>query len=1014
MADSNLRPKGKEPSGGRLAERLEDASFAVDGGDTEDIEDIGVPERFGSYLLLDRLDGDERSEVFRACAKGGELLVIKRIDPSRAASRNAVEQFAHVVEVAAQFAHPSLARILDRGWEGDTYYLAREHVFGRDLRRLLEELGRRGEQVSPTQAAYLVFKICEGLAHIHSHPDPSGRVPTLVHRNVSPKSTLISVNGDIKLINFGMAKTTGRSKTVSGIVRGTYGYMSPEQVRGLPVDARSDVFSCGIVLYELLTGVHPFLANDEFQMLEKVRKGEFRPPRDHLPEMPMSLDHIVQKALAKHVDDRYQQASELQDELQSFLFSAGMPYGPRDLGAQLSELFGGELDIDSARLAARTKLARRVLGVPSAVTDLPKGAPTQLMSAESSLLDDGMPDTVEARPVIVETLAPPARKRGGGDDGRTKLYEESDVDVELLARAAARGRELASKRRQDTDITPGPGEKSRAPSIPPLGPPPGGAFEPSPETVPPAPLMSRETAEDLMPAAHQANSAELRDGREPWSADSKAKHQGRGGVSQTAPTRDYGEVLAERALMLEQKRERESSAEPPPSARPTALASSAEPATDMRPPPAVPPPVPASASSRTRAPGQGPQQGQEGKAAPAPAQSRSPSPSPQGAPVPTPPGASPSLPPPSAGAARRPVAMPAVQPEQGAAASARGRRNRIIYIVGSALVALSLVLGGALAARHLAGDDGAEGDIVDLSEDPAAAEPPAGDEAEPAAAAALPAEVSAQTGIDLFVEPAEAVVRIDGKVIDLPAPMRIRDLAPGAHELMISAPQGYFSKSQSLVVEAGKAELVHIALEPIEVSGRFTSEPAGARVELVPRGDGAQASVDLGVTPAEAPLAAGQRYDAVFSLAGYVDARIPVEPGSRPELTVHAQLSAEPSAAAPAPTKPSPAPTRRAATRPRANNPAAARTQPARRAEASAPASDQTGVLMLGSKPPCRIYIDGKDTGKLTPQRALELPVGRHRIRLVNSDYGIEESFSVTIRSGETARVIKDMSERIP
>ncbi len=427
-----------------------------------------APLPFGRYYLLERLDLEGRTEVYRARAGGDDskLVVVKRILSTVAASRAAMEQFASEVEAAANLVHPTIARILDRGWVDDSYYVALEHVFGRDLRGTVKRLRERGQRMPRTVATFLVMKLCEGLAYAHVHRDATGRSPGLVHRNVSPQSILLAFDGDIKLINFGIARTMGRrGTTVSGIVKGTYGYMSPEQVRGLPIDPRSDIFSCGIVLYELLTGEHPFVGRDEFDMLEKVRTVALVPPRTHAPDLPDELERIVRKALAKHADERYQRAVDLQEDLQAYLFACSALQARQEIMTWLATLFADDLAGDEVKLARYRNLALPRREPPDATAGF-----TEPMEIVDPL--EGAPDTVDGMaPVPVSDGSDPVLfTQRRWDQVDTRLYESNRPPADLVAKTARRSLGDMVATHRDTDLAV---RLPRPPSVPPLGPPPG-------------------------------------------------------------------------------------------------------------------------------------------------------------------------------------------------------------------------------------------------------------------------------------------------------------------------------------------------------------------------------------------------------------------------------------------------------------------------------------------------------------------------------------------------------------
>src|SRR5439155_576488 len=179
----------------------------------------------------------------------------------------------------------------------------------------------------------------------------------LVHRDVSPQNVLISYEGEVKLIDFGIAKAAGKaSKTQQGILKGKFGYMSPEQVRGLPLDRRSDIFSLGICLYELLTGERLFVGESDFSTLEKVRNVEILPPSTYNRRIPDELERIVLKALAKDPEERYLNAIDLHDELQAFVYTAGEFYSRKDLAGWMKKTFGREIEEESAKLESYRQL----------------------------------------------------------------------------------------------------------------------------------------------------------------------------------------------------------------------------------------------------------------------------------------------------------------------------------------------------------------------------------------------------------------------------------------------------------------------------------------------------------------------------------------------------------------------------------------------------------------------------------------------------------------------------------
>src|SRR4030095_8504227 len=186
------------------------------------------------------------------------------------------------------------------------------------------------KNMSLQMAAFCASKVCEALDYAHRKKDANGRPLAIIHRDVSPQNILVSYEGEIKIIDFGIAKAAIRSsRTQAGILKGKFGYMSPEQVRGLPLDRRSDLFAIGTLLWESLTGERLFSNDSDFSTLEKVRNAEVDPPSRLNPKIPTDLERIVMKALSRNVEDRYQWANELQDDLHQLLVKMGMPYSSK-------------------------------------------------------------------------------------------------------------------------------------------------------------------------------------------------------------------------------------------------------------------------------------------------------------------------------------------------------------------------------------------------------------------------------------------------------------------------------------------------------------------------------------------------------------------------------------------------------------------------------------------------------------------------------------------------------------
>ncbi len=278
------------------------------------------PQPFGPYDLLERVSVGGMAEIFRARVRAsGEIVAVKRILPEVEADREFIEMFVDEGRIAAQLDHPNIVRVLDIGEVDETHYLAMQFVDGLDLRAVFDRAAARDVRLEPGWLAAVFTAVCAGLQYAHERKDAKGRPLGLVHRDVSPQNVLVGLDGAVKIIDFGIAKAAGKlSKTQVGTIKGKYAYMSPEQVRGLPVDARSDLFSLGICMWELATRRRLFSADNELLIMERIRYAEITPPRAVEPDVPPALEAIILKALARDVGDRYPSAAELSVALQRF------------------------------------------------------------------------------------------------------------------------------------------------------------------------------------------------------------------------------------------------------------------------------------------------------------------------------------------------------------------------------------------------------------------------------------------------------------------------------------------------------------------------------------------------------------------------------------------------------------------------------------------------------------------------------------------------------------------------
>jgi TonB family protein len=316
-------------------------------------------DRFGQYEILERIASGGMAELFRARFRGAEgfqkIVAVKKILPHIAGDEEFLTMFADEAKLAAQLNHPNIVHIFDLGKiESGGYFIAMEFVDGRDLRSILQLARDTGLRMPVPLAVSIGAKVAAALDYAHRRHGDDGRDLHIVHRDVSPPNILVSADGDIKLCDFGIARAASKvSRTESGALKGKVPYMSPEQAWGKGVDQRSDIYSLGAVIFELVAGRRLYRGDTEMETLEKVRAGEVVAPSSVNPDVPPALDALLLKALAREPDGRYAHVSEMLRDLESVLRT----YEPRPSSAELA-VYVHHLETEEAALkAARAREA---------------------------------------------------------------------------------------------------------------------------------------------------------------------------------------------------------------------------------------------------------------------------------------------------------------------------------------------------------------------------------------------------------------------------------------------------------------------------------------------------------------------------------------------------------------------------------------------------------------------------------------------------------------------------------
>lgn len=310
---------------------------------------------FGKYMLLDRISGGGTSAVYRANVRGEagfeRLVAIKRILPHMAGDPEFVKTFVREAKTVARLTHSNICPIYELGKVGESLYMAIEYVAGKDLGRIARRLARRGMVMQPYVAAFIAARLCDALDYAHSLKTSSGDNAGVVHRDLSPSNIIVSYEGGVKLIDFGLAKAVGRAQQTNvDALKKKLGYMSPEMVKGRPLDARSDIFGVGVCLYEMLTGRRLFVGKDDIDTLKLVGTAAVPPPSAVSDDVPDDLEVLVMRALEKNPDDRFQSAGEMGQILNQWLHKTQPGWNNQSMSDWVIGLFSTEVAEENARI----------------------------------------------------------------------------------------------------------------------------------------------------------------------------------------------------------------------------------------------------------------------------------------------------------------------------------------------------------------------------------------------------------------------------------------------------------------------------------------------------------------------------------------------------------------------------------------------------------------------------------------------------------------------------------------
>jgi serine/threonine protein kinase len=299
------------------------------------------PVAFGKYYLLGLIARGGMAEVYRGRSQTERRLVaVKVMRPQLAREARFIDMFHREGKLAMMLKNRCIVETFEIGQFDARHYIAMEYIGGRDLTQVLRRCQETQQRIPVPHAVYIAARIAEGLHFAHTLAGPDGRPLNIVNRDVSPSNVRLSYDGDVKLLDFGIAQALMKFTSEIGILKGKFSYMSPEQIRGMPLDARTDVFSAGIILHEMLTTEKLFRGDTEFALMEKVRKAEVPPPSGFNRRVTPELDAISLKALSRDVADRYQNSAQLAADLDALI--AGYRFDPKELRQFMRQLFRKE------------------------------------------------------------------------------------------------------------------------------------------------------------------------------------------------------------------------------------------------------------------------------------------------------------------------------------------------------------------------------------------------------------------------------------------------------------------------------------------------------------------------------------------------------------------------------------------------------------------------------------------------------------------------------------------------
>ncbi len=439
------------------------------------------------YRVVEKLESGGMAEVFRAESEGlqgfKKQVAIKRVLPHLSEKKKFISMFLDEARLSAHLSHSNCVQVFDIGVGDNAYFIVMEFVDGANLKSIAEALKKAGHEFPVAAAVFIAIEICKGLAYAHELRDPQGADLHIVHRDMSPPNVLVTKYGEVKIVDFGLAKANSQlEKSEPGIIKGKFSYLSPEAAMGQDVDARTDIFAVGIILWELLAGQRLFLGDTDFQTVKKVQQAQIPAISQLNKAVPPELEKIINRSLARDPNARYRTAKELAKDLNKFLFDFGKPVSSLDIEALVVGAMKEKQRKKPQQGSIIDKLIEEALFEFTSLTD-EKGAPAAPIRKPSA------EESQATAPLDLGSFVDPKSWIDDMALDQPKPGPSAALSGKLPANVTA-GNLSALEDDEDLPMPP-PSGPSATPSPPPPAPtPPPAAVQPPPVARPPTPMVA--------------------------------------------------------------------------------------------------------------------------------------------------------------------------------------------------------------------------------------------------------------------------------------------------------------------------------------------------------------------------------------------------------------------------------------------------------------------------------------------------------------------------------------------